>query len=76
MQGMLIVLGVGLLLSGIVGMLFPRQIAEFVIRAFRRMGGEVPDPGPASLFTVAYRIIGVVYFSLGIAVIAYQILRP
>lgn len=73
---MLVVFGVGLLLSGLVGILFPRQIAEFVVRTFRKMGGQLPDPDPTPIFAVTYRIIGVVQFGWGIAIFVYKFLRP
>jgi hypothetical protein len=76
MRGMLVVFGVGLLLSGIVGILFPRHIAEFVVRTFRRMGGQIPDPDPTHFFSVTYRILGVVQFGWGIAIFIYKFLRP
>jgi Na+(H+)/acetate symporter ActP len=70
MRGMLVVFGVCCLIAGLVGILFPRHIAEFVVRSFRMMGAS-PDAIP--LLSVFYRVLGVVQLGLGVAVLVYKV---
>lgn len=72
---MLIAFGSLCIIAGIVGILFSRHVAEFVMQAYRMMGGNLSGPDPIPLFSVAYRVIGVVQIGLGVILI-YLGLRP
>jgi hypothetical protein len=74
-RGMLVVYGSLFIVSGVVLILFARQIAGVFIHLNRRMGGESSVPDPMLLFSVAYMAIGVIQIGLG-AVLLYKGLRP